>query len=162
LSIDFDPLLGHFNRNSLGHMSFVTWPGSAEIDPQPGTPTLDDMKKILTILSLSTMLVLSAAAVADDPVVLRMYNDDADDVVLSVYDMNAQPPEAIISNQRISGFAWIPIALSAGAAGKGHLRWIARTVDPSFLRCGQREMRGVANDAMVYISANSSCRRSAR
>jgi hypothetical protein len=119
------------------------------------------MNKIVTTLSLSTMLLAGAAAVADDPVVLRMYNDDADDVVLSVYDMNVQPPEAVISDQRISGFAWIPISLSAGAAGEGHLKWIARTVDSSFLRCGRREMRGVANDTMVYISANSSCGRSA-
>ena len=116
------------------------------------------MSKVVIILGLSTMLV-SAAAVADDPVMLRMYSDDADDVVLSVYDMNAQPPEAVISHQRISGFAWIPVTVSAGAAGKGHLKWIARTVDSDFLRCGYREMHGVANDAMVYISANSSCRR---
>lgn len=143
-------------------MSFVTWRGSAEIDLQPGARTLGNMSKVVIILSLSTMLLASAAAVADDPVMLRMYNDDADDIVLSVYDMNAQPPEAVISNQRVSGFAWIPISLSAGAAGKGHLKWIARSVDPGFLRCGYREMRGVANDAMVYISANSSCRKSTR
>jgi len=120
------------------------------------------MSKVVNILGLSSMLLASTAAFADDPVMLRMYNDDADDIVLSVYDMNAQPPEAVISNQRVSGFAWIPISLSAGAAGKGHLKWIARTVDPSFLKCGYREMRGVANDAMVYISASSSCSRSTR
>jgi len=120
------------------------------------------MRKVVNILGLSAMLLVSTAAFADDPVMLRMYNDDADDIVLSVYDMNAQPPGEVISNQRVSGFAWIPISLSAGAAGKGHLKWIARTVDPSFLRCGYREMHGVANDAMVYISANSNCRKSTR
>ena len=120
------------------------------------------MSKVVNILGLSTMLLVSTAAFADDPVMLRMYNDDADDIVLSVYDMNAQPPGEVISNQRVSGFAWIPISLSAGAAGKGHLKWIARTVDPSSLRCGYREMHGVANDAMVYISANSNCRKSTR
>ena len=118
------------------------------------------MTRAVIILGLSLMLLASAEAVADDSVMIRIYNDDADEILLSVYDMNAQPPEAVISNQRISGFAWIPVSVSAGAAGKGHLKWIARTVDPSFLRCGYREMHGVANDAMVYISANSSCRKS--
>ena len=109
-------------------------------------------------LGLSLMLLVSAAAVADDPVTIRIYNDDADAVVLTLYDMNAPPEEAEISSQRINGFAWIPFLVNAGAVGKGHLKWIARTVDTSFQRCGSRELHGVANDAMVYVSANSSCR----
>jgi hypothetical protein len=117
------------------------------------------MSKAVTIVSLSLMLLVSAAAVADDPVMIRIYNDDADDIVLSVYDMNAQPPEAVITNQRINGFAWIPIWVTAGAVGKGHVKWIAGTVDPSFHRCGYSEVHGVANEAFVYVSVNSSCRK---
>ncbi len=120
------------------------------------------MSKAAIIPSLSLMLLASAAAVADDPVMIRIYNDDADDIVLSVYDMNAEPPAAVIANQRISGFAWIPISVTAGAVGKRHLKWIARTVDPGFRRCGYQEMRGVANDALVYVSVDSSCRRVTR
>lgn len=108
------------------------------------------------------MLLASAAAVADDPVMIRMYNDDTDDIVLSVYDMNAQPPEAVIANRRINGFAWIPITVTAGAVGKGHLKWIARTADSGFRRCGYQEVHGVANDALVYVSVNSSCRQITR
>jgi hypothetical protein len=117
------------------------------------------MNRAGVILGLSLMLLAGAAAVADDPVMIRIYNDDADDIVLSIYDMNAQPPEAVIANHRINGFAWIPISVTAGAVGKGHVKWIARTVDPSFQRCGYQEMHGVENDAMVYVSVNSSCRR---
>ncbi|ERR1035438_887341 len=117
------------------------------------------MSKAVMILSLSLLLLVSAAAVADDPVTIRVYNDDADDIVLSVYDMNAQPPEAVISNQRINGFAWIPISVTAGAVGKGHVKWIARTVDPGFLRCGYQEIHGVANDASLHVSVDSNCRK---
>jgi hypothetical protein len=117
------------------------------------------MSKTVTILGLSLILLANAAAIADDPLTIRIYNDEADDIVVSVYDMNAQPPEAVVANQRINGFAWIPISATAGAVGKGHLKWIARTVDPGFGRCGYQEMRGVPNDAMVYIFANSSCGR---
>jgi hypothetical protein len=116
------------------------------------------MSKPAIILGLSLMLLVSALAVADDSVMIRIYNDDADDIVLSVYDMNAEPPQAVIANQRINGFAWIPISVTAGAVGKGHVKWVARTVDPSFHRCGYQEMHGVENDALVYVSVNSSCR----
>jgi len=120
------------------------------------------MGRNVIILGLSLMLLASAEAVADDSVTIRIYNDDADDILLSVYDMNAQPPEAVIANQRINGFAWIPVSVTAGAVGKGHLKWIARTSDPSIHRCGYREMHGVANDALVYVSLDSSCRESTR
>ena len=140
-------------------MSFVTWRGSVEIDPQPGARMLGNMSKVAIILCLSTMLLVSAAAVADDPVTIRIYNDNADAIVVSVYDMNAQSPQAVIANQRINGFAWIPISVTAGAVGKGHVKWIARNVDSSFHRCGYQDVHGVPNDALVYVSVNSSCRR---
>src|SRR5450631_2252277 len=109
------------------------------------------MCKTVVILGLSLTMLANAAAIADDPLTIRIYNDEADDVVVSVYDMNAQPPEAVVANQRINGFAWIPISVTAGAVGKGHVKWIARTVDPSFHRCGSEEVRGVVNDSFVYV-----------
>jgi hypothetical protein len=116
------------------------------------------MNKAVTIFALSLMLLASAAAVADDPVMIRIYNDNAEDIVVSVYDLNAQPPEPVIADQRINGFAWISVSVAAGAVGKGHVKWVARNVDPSFHSCGSKEMHGVANDALVYVSVGSSCR----
>jgi hypothetical protein len=115
------------------------------------------MSKPVIILSLSLLLISSAAS-ADDPVTIRIYNDGADDIVVSVYDMNAQPPQAVIANQRINGFSWIPISVTAGAVGNGDVNWMARTADRSFHRCGYQELHGVANDSFVYISVDSSCR----
>jgi hypothetical protein len=117
------------------------------------------MSKALLILGLSVMLLVSAAAVADDSLMIRIYNDNADAIVVSVYDMNSQSPEAVIANHRVNGFAWIPISVTAGAVGKGHVKWIARNVDSSFHRCGYQDVHGVANDAMVYVSVSSSCGR---
>lgn len=116
------------------------------------------MNKAVTIFSLALMLLASAGAVADDPVTIRIYNDNAEDIVVSVYDMNARPPEEVIANQRINGFAWIAVSVAAGAVGKGHVKWVARNVDSSFHSCGYQEMHGVANDALVYVSVDSSCR----
>jgi hypothetical protein len=110
------------------------------------------------MLGIVLMLFVSTTVVADDPVMIRIYNDDADVIVVSVYDMNAQPPQAVIANQRINGFSWIPISVTAGAVGNGDVNWMARTADRSFHRCGYQELHGVANDSFVYISVDSSCR----
>ena len=171
---------GAFCFGRRGQIAFVTGAAPAEIDRQPVPPTLGykhgngfsrrpdrqislrgripTMNKAVTIFGLSLMLLASAVTVADDPVTIRIYNDNAEDIVVSVYDMNAQPPEAVIANQRINGFAWISASVTAGAVGKGHVKWVARNVDSSFHSCGYREMHGVANDALVYVSVDSGCR----
>ena len=118
----------------------------------------------VTLLSLSLMLMLlpTTAALADDSVTIRIYNDGADNMVVTVYDMNAQPPGAVLASQRINGFAWIPVSVTAGAVGNGHIMWIARTAGASFHRCGHQEMRGLANDDSVRIFADSKCVRIVR
>jgi hypothetical protein len=111
------------------------------------------------ILSLSLMLMLlpATAAPADDTVTIRVYNDDADVMVVTVYDMNAQPPGAVLASRRINGFAWIPVSVTAGAAGNGHVMWIARTADATFHRCGNQDRRGLSNDDSVGVFADSRC-----
>jgi len=116
------------------------------------------MTQAKTLVGLSLMLLVATAAIADDPVTIRIYNDEADDIIVTVYDTNAQPPGVVIDSQRINGFSWIPVSVAAGAVGNGHVKWIARTAEASFRRCGHREMRGIADDSFVYVSANSSCR----
>jgi hypothetical protein len=116
------------------------------------------VSKVVILIGLS---LISAAAVADNQMTIRVYNDEADPIVVSVYDLNAQPPAEIVAGQRVNGFAWIPVSVTAGAAGKGHVKWIARSVDPDFRKCGYREMHGVANQAVLSVTANSSCRRAA-
>jgi len=122
-----------------------------------GIETMATMTQPKILVGLSLMLLAAAAAIADDPVTIRIYNDEADDVIVTVYDMNAQPPGAVLANQRINGFSWIPVSVAAGALGNGHVKWIARTAEASFRRCGHQEMRGVAEDSFVYVSVDSSC-----
>src|SRR5258708_25505345 len=99
---------------------------------------LGGMSKRFIILGLMLMMFVSATVVADDPVMIRIYNDDADAIFVSVYDMNAQPPEATIG-ERINGFASIPFALPSAAAGKDDLQLMARTDDPDLHKCGYKE-----------------------
>ena len=116
----------------------------------------------VTLVSLLMMLLLTTAALADDTVTIRIYNDGADNMVVTVYDMNAQPPGAVLASQRINGFAWIPVSVTAGAVGNGHIMWTARTAGASFHKCGQQVKRGLANDDSVRVFADSKCVRVVR
>jgi hypothetical protein len=119
------------------------------------------MRQPVVIAGFALMLLAATTAIGDT-VTIKIYNDGVDDIVATVYDMNAQPPGVAIANQRINGFAWIPVLVTAGAAGNAHVRWIATTADASLRRCGHQDRRGLANDASVHVFANSRCSKNAR
>jgi hypothetical protein len=113
------------------------------------------------ILSLALMLLRATVAFGDDTVDVRVYNDTAEEIVVTVYDMNAAPPEPVLVRQIIYGFAWFPTSLTPGIEGEGHVRWSAETTGTSFHRCGHRERRGLTNDAMLRVFTDSECAESA-
>jgi hypothetical protein len=107
---------------------------------------------------LGLLLTLTGVtALGDDLVSLKISNDGTDDILVTVYDMNAEPPGAVIVRQRISGFAWIPVSVTTGRAGFGHIRWTATSAVPGQRRCGQRDTRGLGNDDSVSVFADSPC-----
>lgn len=110
-----------------------------------------------TLLGLLLTMLVSATAVGDDMVAIRINNDGTDDIIVTVYDMNAQPPGAVVVRQKISGFAWLPVSVTAGAAGMGHIWWTAANAKAGLRRCGSHEMRGLANDDSVQVFADSAC-----
>jgi hypothetical protein len=103
------------------------------------------------------LTLLAASAAFGDTVTIRIFNDGPDDIVATVYDMNAEPPGLAIANQRINGFAWIPVMVTAGPAGNAHVQWVATTADPSFRRCGHQDTRGLADESSVQVFADSLC-----
>src|SRR5271169_1861120 len=108
---------------------------------------------------LSTALILlgTTTAFGDDTLAVRVYNDTAEEIVVTVYDMNATPPEPKLLRQRIYGFAWFPASLTPGIEGDGHVRWSAETTGTSFHRCGHRERRGLTNEATLRVFTDSRC-----
>jgi hypothetical protein len=116
-----------------------------------------------TLASLGLTSLLSAAsASAGDTVTLKILNDSADAIEATVYDMNVKPPGAAFTHQRINGFAWIPIEVAANTSGNAHVRWVARTADADFRRCGHEDRRGLEDEATVRVFANSRCTKNAR
>jgi hypothetical protein len=115
------------------------------------------------ILGLLLAVSVGGALGGEDRVAIRISNESTDDIVVTVYDMNATPPEAVVLRQRINGFAWIPASVTAGATGTGHVRWTATSAGAYGAagaerpRCGHYDKRGLANDESVGVFANSGC-----
>ncbi len=113
------------------------------------------------IVGLALTLLGTTATFGDDTVDVRVYNDTAEEIVVTVYDMNATPPEPVLIRQIIYGFAWFPASLTPGIEGDGHVRWSAETTGTSFHRCWHRESRGLTNDATLRVFTDSRCGESA-
>jgi len=99
----------------------------------------------------------AGSAPAADMVSIQLVNDHTDDVLVSLYDMNTHPRSKLLSHQKISGFASVPIAVSADANGAGHVYWKATTADPELRKCDRRDKPGLAESAKVHVYAKSEC-----
>jgi hypothetical protein len=111
----------------------------------------------IKILGLALMLVGTNTTFGDETVDLRVYNDTAEEIVVTLYDMNAIPPEPVLVRQIIEGFAWVPASVTPGIEGDGHVSWSAETTGTSFHRCGHQERRGLTSDATVRVFTDSRC-----
>jgi hypothetical protein len=108
-------------------------------------------------LGLALMLLGTGTSFGDDSLDVRVYNDSAEEIAVTLYDMNATPPEPVLVREIIYGFAWSPASLTPGRDGKGHVKWSAETTGTSFHRCGHRERRKVTSDAVIRVFTDSSC-----
>ena len=109
------------------------------------------------LLALACLSMGNPSARADDTVSITIANDNTDDILVTVYDMNTSPHAKVLDGQRISGFASVPISVTAGAGGTGHVYWRATNLDPDSPRCGHRDKGGLANGDSVHASAHSQC-----
>jgi hypothetical protein len=109
----------------------------------------------LTAIGLGSLY--GPCALADDSVPITVTNDNTDDVIISLYDINTTPRSKLLSHQRINGFASIPLSVTAGADGTGHVYWTAVTADPGTRKCGRKDKPGLQSDASVHVYAKSDC-----
>lgn len=110
------------------------------------------------LFSTWLMLLVSASAVGDEALPITILNDNPDAILVSVYDMNLQPPAAILMGQHVNGFASIKISITPGAAGYGHLSWTASSADTFSRRCSRRDRSGIQSNAVVHVYAKAQCR----
>jgi hypothetical protein len=88
---------------------------------------------------------------------IRIYNDTADEIVVTVYDMNAGSPRPVLARQVIDGFAWLTTSVTPSIGSDGHVRWIAQTIGTAFHKCGNGESGGLRTNAMVKVFTDSRC-----
>lgn len=113
--------------------------------------------KIKAALILALPLLMTGTALAGEGVQVKITNDGTQDIVVTVYDMNAKPRAILLQNARINGFTSLPLSAIADANGVANLAWTATTVDPNSAKCGHADTLGLRNDSAVHVHADSSC-----
>jgi hypothetical protein len=108
------------------------------------------------VLALALTLT-GSKTFGDDQLDIRIYNDTADEIVVTVYDMNAGSPRLVLARQVIDGFDWLTTSVTPSIASDGHVRWVARTIGMAFHRCGYGESGGLRTNAMVKVFTDSRC-----
>jgi hypothetical protein len=100
---------------------------------------------------------LMGAARGGEGVQVMITNDGTQDIVVTVYDMNASPKKVVLQNARINGFTSVPISAIGDAMGRANLSWTATSTDASSPKCGHADRLGLENDSAINVHADSSC-----
>jgi len=108
------------------------------------------------VLGLALTL-MGSKTFGDDQLDIRIYNDTADEIVVTVYDMNAGSPRPVLARQVIDGFNWLTTSVTPSIGSDGHVTWVAQTVGTAFHRCGYGESGGLRTNAMVKVFTDSRC-----
>jgi len=114
-----------------------------------------NIKAALVLAAVPVLMM--GAAFGGEGVQVRITNDGTQDVVVTVYDMNARPQRILLQNARINGFTSVPISAIADAAGRANLSWTATSTDAASPKCGHDSPLSVGNDAAVNVHADSNC-----
>ena len=114
-------------------------------------------RKIKAGLILALAFLITGTALGGEGVQVKITNDGTQDIVVTVYDMNANPHRILLQNARINGFTSVPVSAIADATGRANLSWTATSTDVTSKMCGQADTLGVADDSAVNVRAESSC-----
>jgi hypothetical protein len=113
--------------------------------------------RIKTALILALPLLMIGTALGGEGLQVKITNDGTQDIVVTVYDMNANPRAILLQNARINGFTSVPVSAIADATGHANLSWTATSTDGTSAKCGHDETSGLRNDSAVNVHADSSC-----
>jgi len=112
---------------------------------------------IKTALILALPLLMIGTALGGEGLQVKITNDGTQDIVVTVYDMNANPRAILLQNARINGFTSVPVSAIADATGHANLSWTANSTDGTSAKCGHDDTSGLRNDSAVNVHADSSC-----
>ena len=114
-------------------------------------------RNIKAVLILGLPFLMAGAAFGAEGVQVKITNDGTQDIVVTVYDMNANPQRILLQNARINGFTSVPISAIADATGRANLSWTATSTDSTSKLCGHADTLGISDSSAVSVQAQSSC-----
>jgi len=88
---------------------------------------------------------------------ITISNDTTTNILVTVYDLNANPAQRILSGQLMNGFATISVTVTPDSSGQGHLSWTATTLDRDMRQCGHRDKPNLNDGDTVHVYANDDC-----
>jgi hypothetical protein len=115
-------------------------------------------RNIKALLVLALPFLIAGTALGGEGVQVKITNDGTQDIVVTVYDMNANPQKILLQNARINGFTSVPISAIADATGRANLSWTATSADATSTMCGHADSLRVSDDSAVHVRADSSCK----
>ena len=109
-------------------------------------------------LSLAGLLLCLASASAHaQNLTITIKNDTTSNIFVTVYDLNTNPVQKLLSNQLMNGFATVTVSLTSDSSGQGHLSWTAITVDPDMRQCGHNDKPNLSDGDSVHVHADGDC-----
>jgi hypothetical protein len=108
------------------------------------------------LFMLAMPLLMTGMALGGEGVQVKITNG-TQDIVVTVYDMNANPRAILLQNAHINGFTSVPVSAIADATGRANLSWTATSADATSTKCGHDDTLGLGNDSAVNVHADSSC-----
>ncbi|HEV7610327.1 MAG TPA: hypothetical protein VGO37_00445 [Steroidobacteraceae bacterium] len=111
--------------------------------------------KAALILSCVALL-LAGSALGGAGIAAKIANDSTDDILVTVYDRSMSVQQIVLTNERVNGFASVPITLVGDGTGKAQVSWTATSIDSVKGRCGHGDAV-LSNGGTVNVHADSSC-----
>jgi hypothetical protein len=111
---------------------------------------------MISLLYLAICLT-GTSAIGQEGLTVTITNDTSDNIYVTAYDLNASPPQLVLSNRPIYGSASLTVTITPDASGQGHLSWTARTMDADTHMCGHKDKPNLNSGDTVHVHADGDC-----
>jgi hypothetical protein len=113
--------------------------------------------RLIITLALLPFWMSCGTALGADGIMITVDNDSSDNLVVTVTDQNANPPQLVLASRTVYGSASLTLSITADESGHGHLSWTARTLDPDMRKCGHKDKPNLNDGDTVHVHADGDC-----
>jgi hypothetical protein len=115
------------------------------------------MRMAIRLFSIVVSAVLVSAQSFAGDVTITLNNGTTNSLLVTVYDMNVQPPLKILSSALINDNASITVSITLDASGQGKVAWTATTVDRDMRACGSGHKSNLNDGDSVDVNTDYDC-----